>query len=98
MPLYTFTETPRHAIDYLAPNHLCATHPQSVYTQTIIVQRWDDGGVQVGLVGLDLLERRPDGHVEARIAPDDLETVLHDRFRLDLDDDELASIRSVLDH
>jgi N-hydroxyarylamine O-acetyltransferase len=95
MPLYSFTETPHHPVDYLAPNHLCSTHPQSVYTQTIIVQRWDEGGTQVGLVGLDLLERRPDAHVEVRIASEDLGTVLRDRFGLDVDNDELNGIRAV---
>ena len=59
LPLYTFTEERRHAVDYLAPNHYSSTHPLSLFTQHVIVQRWD-GDVQVGLVDGVLLVARQD--------------------------------------
>jgi N-hydroxyarylamine O-acetyltransferase len=93
MPLYTFTEVPQHPVDYLAPNHLSSTHPMSIFTQTTIVQRWDDDDVQVGLVGLELTERNPDGSVEiSAIDPADLGAVLRERFALDLAEPEVARI------
>ncbi|MGH2686128.1 MAG: arylamine N-acetyltransferase family protein [Actinomycetota bacterium] len=93
MPLYTFTEAPQHPVDYVAPNHFSSTHPLSIFTQATILQRWERGDVQVGLVGLDLTVRRPDGGVEVtRVEPGDLGSVLRDRFLLDLDDDEVAQL------
>ena len=90
MPLYTFTETPHHPIDYLTPNHFSSTHPLSLFTQMTIVQRWDDGDVQVGLVGLGLTERLPDGEVKTTsVDPGDLGDLLRGRFGLELDDDEV---------
>jgi N-hydroxyarylamine O-acetyltransferase len=95
MPLYTFTEAPQHPVDYLAPNHFSSTHPLSIFTQTTIVQRWDEDDVQVGLVGLQLTERLPDGSVQvSAVDAGELGPVLRDRFRLDLDDDELARVRA----
>jgi N-hydroxyarylamine O-acetyltransferase len=95
MPLYTFSEVPQQPADYLPLNHFLSTSPRSMYTQTTIVQRWDDGDVQVGLVGLDLTERRPDGTGGVTsIAPDGLGVVLRGRFGLDVDDDELSRLRA----
>lgn len=93
MPLYTFTEQPMHPIDYVAPNHLSATHPRSIFVQHRMVQRWDEADVQVGLVDLELTERRPDGTVAvSTIDRADLGAVLRDRFGLHLDDEELAQL------
>jgi N-hydroxyarylamine O-acetyltransferase len=91
LPLYTFTEAPRHPVDYLAPNHYSSTHPRSLFTQTVIAQRWEDH-TQVGLVGLQLTERRAEGETAAAIDPDDLGHVLRDRFGLDLTRDEVARV------
>ncbi len=91
-PLYTFTDTPRHPVDYLAPNHYSSTHPRSLFTQNVIAQRWDDDR-QVGLVGLTLSERGADGTEEVTdVAPADLGRVLRERFGLDLTDDEAARV------
>ena len=89
--LYTFTDEPRHAVDYIAPNHYSSTHPRSAFTGAPIVQRWE-GDVQVELVGLDLTERRPDGTDVATVAPADLGGVLRGRFGLALGDDEVARV------
>lgn len=35
---YVFTTEPQLAVDYEAPNHYCATHPQSRFRQTLTVQ------------------------------------------------------------
>jgi N-hydroxyarylamine O-acetyltransferase len=91
-PLYTFTDAPRHPVDYLAPNHYSSTHPRSLFTQNVIAQRWEDDR-QLGLVGLTLSERGADGTEEvADVAPADLGRVLRERFGLDLTDDEAARV------
>jgi N-hydroxyarylamine O-acetyltransferase len=93
LPLYTFTDEPQHPVDYVAPNHYSSTHPQSIFTQNTIVQRWAGGGVQVGLVGLQLTERHPDGTVDVDVIdPADLRAVLRDRFALDVDEEEAARL------
>lgn len=92
LPLYTFTDRPQHPVDYLAPNHYSSTHPQSLFTQRVIAQRWE-GDTQVGLVGLELTERRADARDDVRaVDPADLGAVLRDRFGLDLADDEEARL------
>jgi N-hydroxyarylamine O-acetyltransferase len=96
MPLYTFTDAPQHPVDYVAPNHLSATHPHSIFTQNTIVQRWDDDDVQVGLVGCELTERLPDGTTDVTsIGPDELGAVLRGRFALDVDDDDIAQLSAL---
>lgn len=57
--LYTFTEEPRHPVDFVTPNHFTSTHPLAVFTQLLMAQRWQDDDSQVGLVDLDLTLRRP---------------------------------------
>jgi N-hydroxyarylamine O-acetyltransferase len=96
MPLYTFTDTPQHPVDYIAPNHFSSTHPLSLFTQNTIVQRWDHDDIQVGLVGCDLTERLPDGTVEVTsIDPDELGTVLRGRFALDVDDVDVEQLSAL---
>jgi hypothetical protein len=51
LPMFSFTDEPRHPVDFLAPNHLASTHPMSIFTQFTVVQRWD-GDTQIGLNGL----------------------------------------------
>jgi N-hydroxyarylamine O-acetyltransferase len=95
LPLYTFTETPQHPVDYVAPNHYTATHPQSRFTQLTTVQRWE-GEVQVALTDLELTERRPDGSVDtAPIDPADVGEILRGRFGLELDDEEIDRLTAL---
>ncbi|HEY8548173.1 MAG TPA: arylamine N-acetyltransferase [Acidimicrobiales bacterium] len=96
MALYTLTETPQHAVDYVAPNHLASTHPSSIFTRNTIVQRWDENDVQVGLVDLGLTRRLPDGTIETRtIDPADLGPTLESRFRLALSEDDVARLSAL---
>lgn len=91
-PLYTFTEDPRHPVDYLAPNHYSSTHPLSMFTQHVIAQRWD-GDVQLGLVDGVLTERRADGSgTDVAVGPADLGAALRDQFGIDLGEDEVARV------
>jgi N-hydroxyarylamine O-acetyltransferase len=95
MLLYTFTETPRHAIDYVAPNHFTSTHPLTIFANFLIAQRWDDDDTQIGLVDLDLTVRcagQPDD--VTRIDPADLDVVLRDRFGLELDADDVEALQA----
>ena len=89
--LYTFTDEPRHPVDYVTPNHYSSTHPRSVFTGAPIVQRWE-GDVQVGLVGLELTERRPDGADVTTVEPAAVGDLLRHRFGLALDDGEVARV------
>ena len=90
MVLYSFTELDHHPVDFLAPNYLTSTHPDSMFTQTLIVQRWTGELVQVGLVGLKLLIRDP--YTETALEPEALGGTLVDVFDLAVDDDEVAAL------
>jgi len=95
--MYTFTEEPRHPVDYLTPNHFSSTHRMSIFTQLTMVQRWRDDDVQIGLVDRVLKERRPDGSEHDRlIEPDDVGQVLRDEFGLAIDDSESAALADQL--
>lgn len=96
-PLYTFTEDPKHAVDYVTPNHFSATHPRSIFTQFAMVQRWDRSDALVGLVDLTLTERRCGRSDQTSLIPvGDLGAVLRDRFALDLAADDLSRLTARL--
>ena len=98
MALYTFTEAPQHPVDYVAPNHFSATHRLSIFTQVAMAQRWTPDDVQLGLTGLQLTERHPDGRTEVTmIDRGQLGSMLRDRLGLDLDDDEVEQLQRVLE-
>jgi N-hydroxyarylamine O-acetyltransferase len=93
MPLFTFTEQPCHPVDYVAPNHFSATHPLSIFTQNVIVQRWDADDSQIGVVNLQLTVRRPDGSTEVtELEPADIGPLLRDRFSIAMTDDDMATV------
>ena len=96
MLLFTFTDQRAHAVDYLAPNHLSATHPQSIFTQFLIVTRWREDGVAVALNDRNLKERSGTGEHDTEIDPADLGAVLRDQFLLDLPEQDLVALSGVL--
>lgn len=97
MALYTFTEAPQHPVDYVAPNHFSSTHRLSIFTQVAMAQRWTREDMQLGLVGIELTERHPDGRTAvATIDIDDIGPVLRDRFDLDLTDDDVTGLQRVV--
>ena len=90
--LYTFSEEPRHPIDYVTPNHFSSTHPMSVFVTAPTVQRSEDRR-QLTLHGTDLTERRPDASMTVTpVDPDDYGALLHDTFHLDLPPDDLGAL------
>lgn len=97
LPMFTFTDAVAHPVDYVAPNHLSSTHPQSLFTQSTIVQRWRPDGVQVGFVDGTLKERRPDGtEHDVTVGPGDLGRVLREEFGLRVDDADVAALAELL--
>jgi N-hydroxyarylamine O-acetyltransferase len=83
--LYTFTDVPRHPMDFLMPNHFTSTHPLSPFTRMVIVQRWQDDDSQLGLIDRELTLRRAGCADEvARVDDSQLDAVLRDRFGLEL--------------
>jgi arylamine N-acetyltransferase len=92
--LYSFTELDHHPVDFLAPNYSTSTHPNSMYTQTLIVQRWTNELVQVGLVDLELLIRDP--YTTTTVDPDALGKTLADTFDLAVSDEDLASLNALV--
>jgi N-hydroxyarylamine O-acetyltransferase len=97
MPMFTFTDVVSHPIDYVTPNHFSSTHPLSIFIAFTMVQRWRDDDVQLGLVDRVLKERRPDGtEHDVTIEPDDLGRVLREDFALQVTDDEVSSVASLL--
>lgn len=92
--LYTFNDEPRHAVDYIAPNHFTSTHPMSRFiTGGITVQQAGDE-VQTVLVGRELSEFRPDGVTVTTV--DDLGAILRGRFGLDLTAQDLGALDHLL--
>ncbi|MEY2450887.1 MAG: N-hydroxyarylamine O-acetyltransferase [Acidimicrobiaceae bacterium] len=90
--LYSFTELDHHPVDFLAPNYFTSTHPNSMHTQTLIVQRWTNELVQVGLVDLELLVRDP--YTTKPVDPDALGDTLVDIFDLAIGDEDVASLNA----
>lgn len=94
--LYTFTDEPRHPVDYIAPNHYSSTHPRSVFTGPPIVQLSEEER-QTILLGRTLIERFPDGGERVReVVPGDYATLLREGFGLALDDDEVARLLAAI--
>jgi N-hydroxyarylamine O-acetyltransferase len=93
--LYTFSSVPRHPVDYVAPNHFSSTHPLSVFTQHITVQRSYEH-VQRTLSNLELTDRYPDGRVETTVLdPADHAAILRE-LGLDLPEQDLVALRHLL--
>ena len=92
LPMFSFTEEPRHPTDFVAPNHLTATHPTSIFRQLTIVQRWD-GETQLGLNGLALKERRPDwSEVDTVVDAQDYGDVLRDAFGITVEPEDVDEL------
>ena len=96
MPLFTFTDTLAHPIDYVAPNHLSSTHPNSIFTQFTIVTRWREDGVALALNDRNLKERSATGEHDTEVDPADLGDVLREQFGLDLPPDDLGALMRTL--
>ncbi|MEN3273305.1 MAG: N-hydroxyarylamine O-acetyltransferase, partial [Actinomycetota bacterium] len=69
--LYHVTLEPRHAVDYLAPNHFTSTHPLSGFITGGITAQLPGDDVQTVLRGRELSEFRPDGVTVSSIDPAD---------------------------
>jgi N-hydroxyarylamine O-acetyltransferase len=96
LALFTVTTTPKHEVDFLAPNHWTSTHPMSLFRNATIVQRWADD-TQVGLIGTTLTFRRPDFSDDSRAVDlADLGTVLVDEFGLELGRDDIEQLAAQL--
>jgi hypothetical protein len=65
-----------------------------MFMKALIVQRWRGDSTQIGLVGLDLLERDP--YTQTRLAPDDLGNTLLQVFGLALASDEVAHLLALM--
>jgi len=96
MPLFTFTEQRAHPIDYIAPNHLSSTHPNSIFTQFTIATRWREDGVALALNDRNLKERSATGEHDTEIDPADLGAVLREHFGLDLPAQDLVVLSGAL--
>ena len=82
MDLYAFTEEPQLPVDYEVANHFTSTWPRSPFVNRIVVQR---SGVEERwmLIDDEVLVERPDGTERHTIAsPEELLTILADRFGL----------------
>jgi N-hydroxyarylamine O-acetyltransferase len=97
MLLYTFTEEPRHPVDLVTPNHFTSTHPITIFTQLLMVQRWQDDDTQLGLVDLDLTLRRAGVADEVtHIDIADLGVVLEEQFGLELSTTDVDALTTRL--
>ena len=93
VPLYRFTLEPQAPVDYEAANWYTATHPQSLFTNHLVVCRPDEG-VRYSLMN-DRLTVRPLGREPEtrRLADlDDLVAVLRDLFLIEVSPEDRAAL------
>jgi N-hydroxyarylamine O-acetyltransferase len=82
IPLYSFTLAPQAAADYEPANHYSSTHPDSRFTQTLVVQL-PSPGARLALRNLELTTDRGDSVTTRMLAGDDeLLSVLAGTFGL----------------
>ncbi len=97
-PLYRLRRIEVHACDYVAPSYYLSTHPQSLFTQNLLLaragadRRWT-------LFNRELSEYRNDGGIERRVLADNdaLISALQDLFGLPVADqpDLLVQLRAL---
>ena len=86
--MYRFDLTPQPQIDFVARNWYVSTHPDSLFTQALMVARADASGARLSLGNGNLTERAPDGSVRKTVlaSADAVIDVLAERFGIRLDD------------
>ena len=93
--MYRFDLTPQPQIDFVARNWYVSTHPDSHFTQTLMVARTDHSGARLSLANGCLAERRTDGAVRRTQleSPDAVIALLTDRFGIRLDEGLRAALQ-----
>jgi N-hydroxyarylamine O-acetyltransferase len=82
LDLYSFTLDEQYAVDYEVANHFTATHPQSPFVRTLMVQR-PEPERRLTLLNRRLIERLPDRTLEIPLPDEEaVLNVLADRFGL----------------
>ncbi|CAG9175527.1 arylamine N-acetyltransferase family protein [Cupriavidus pinatubonensis] len=97
LKVYRFDLTPQPWIDFIARNWYICTHPDSPFTQRLMVAR-TDGDVRLTLANGELAERAADGtvHRQPLSTAGDVIDVLAARFHVALDADSRAGLERVL--
>lgn len=93
--MYRFDLTPQPQIDFVARNWYVSTHPDSHFTQTLMVARTDHSGARLSLANGCLAERRTDGAVRRTQleSPDAVIALLSERFGIRLDEGLRAALQ-----
>jgi len=82
-PLYDFTEDPRTPADYAVFHHYLSTHPKSVFTGRLVVQRTDDHA-RYALTDREFTVTTADGTTRRRtLADGELSATLREVFGLE---------------
>lgn len=86
-----------HPIDFELSNHYVATHPDSIFTSNLMLNRFTEAG-RVSLMNRDASRRRGD-EVETWQVADrgDLRGLLHEAFGIDLPEIETLRVPAVAD-
>ncbi|MEV5240656.1 arylamine N-acetyltransferase [Streptomyces cinnamoneus] len=93
--LYAFGPEDRFPVDYVVMNHYTSTHPRSPFVSRVIVQQ-TESALRRMLVGSMLVTVRADGSTEQReVGAAELHEVLRSEFRIELDEEEVATLASV---
>ncbi|MCA6092534.1 arylamine N-acetyltransferase [Streptomyces sp. SCA3-4] len=93
--LYAFGPEDRFPIDYVVMNHYTSTHPRSPFVSRVIVQQ-TESALRRMLVGPVFVTVRADGSTEQReVGAAELNEVLRSEFRIELDEEEVATLARV---
>ncbi len=97
LKMYRFDLSPQPWIDFIARNWYICTHPDSHFTQRLMVAR-TDGGSRLTLANGELAERSADGAVQRQelTSADEVIDALANRFQLELGADTRAGLERVL--
>ncbi len=93
--IYAIGPEDRFPIDYVLMNHYTSTHPRSPFIARAVVQQAEPT-LRRTLVGSTFVNVRADGSTEQReVGPEELSAMLRSEFRIDLDDEEAATLARV---
>ncbi|WER48282.1 arylamine N-acetyltransferase [Cupriavidus sp. WKF15] len=97
LKVYRFDLSPQPWIDFISRNWYISTHPDSIFTQRLMLAR-SDGDVRLTLANGELAERRADGTLRRQTltSADDVIDAVVNRFQVELDADLRDGLGRVL--
>jgi N-hydroxyarylamine O-acetyltransferase len=97
LKVYRFDLSPQPWIDFVPRNWYISTHPDSIFTQRLMLAR-TDGGLRLTLANGELAERSTDGTLRRQTltSADDVIDAIASRFQVELDAETRDGLARVL--